>query len=132
QDLVNADLDGHAVGTVTLPAGTGVRTYGVRLTDGPFGEVTFRALAARKLGLDYRATVKAGARQVVTVGGLAPRGPVRVLLRGRKLAPGTAGQQGRFVVRFPVGKKVGKAKLKVLGEFSNRVGVRTFTVTRAR
>jgi hypothetical protein len=129
QTLVHADLDGNAAGTVELPGGSGTRVYDVGLTDGVLGTITFNALAAEKLGLKLKkAKVAKKKKQKVVVKGLATGESVRVLYKGKVKDEGTAGGKGRFVTTFKVGKKAGKQKVKVRGEFGNRKAAEKFRV----
>jgi len=129
QTLVHADLDGNAAGTVELPGGSATRVYDVGLTDGVLGTIAFNALAAKELGLKLKkAKVAKKKKQKVVVKGLATGESVRVLYKGKVKDEGTAGGKGRFVTTFKVGKKAGKQKVKVRGEFGNRKAAEKFRV----
>ena len=127
--LVNADASGHAVATVRLPAGTGVRRYQVVLHDGVLGRIAFHALGAKRFPVTVRDRIARGDRQVLTVRGLAAREQVRVIYRGEVVAKGVA-TGGRRTFRFPVGRVTGTKTVRVVGQFGNRKAARTFTVTR--
>ncbi|CAN5683116.1 hypothetical protein BH11ACT8_BH11ACT8_18410 [soil metagenome] len=131
QDLVNADADGHAVGHVKLRSGSGTRTYGVGLTDGRLGTISFHALGAKSLPLTIKDRVRQGTNQRVIVRGLATGERVRVFYNGRKHV-GTANAKHRYVSRFKVARKVGRATVRVVGEFGNRTSTSTFRVIKGR
>lgn len=133
QDLVNADVDGNASGSVTLPAGSGTRRYDVGLTDGVLGSITFRALDAKtfKVGVKKK-RVPATKKQKVTVKGLAVGESVRVKYDGKVVGKGVAGADHRFSTTFKVGKQTGKQKVRIRGEFGNRTGAQKFRVVKAR
>ncbi|GEP36806.1 hypothetical protein NPS01_04690 [Nocardioides psychrotolerans] len=123
--------DGQAVARVTLPAGTALRTFVLRSGEATVGSTTFQAVAAKKLGLKIaKVRVARGAFDTVKVSGLARRESVRVFLRGKRVAAGTANAQGVLTKRFKVTGNLGKATLKVTGEFANRTNTATITVKR--
>jgi hypothetical protein len=126
---VNATLTGTAGVPVTLPAGTADRVVRATTAEGT-DTATLRVLGAKRLSFTLKKTVRKGARQTVRVTGLAPGESVRLFLRGTRVAAGKATPAGVFARTFRVGAKTGSAKVKVLGQFANRTGTKTFRVVR--
>lgn len=123
--------NGQAVARVTLPAGTALRTFVVRSGEAAGGSTTFQVLAAKKVGLKVaKARVTRGAFDTVKVSGLVRGESVRVFLRGKPVAAGTANAQGVLTKRFKVTGNLGKATVKVVGQFANRTSTTTITVLR--
>ena len=119
-----------ATTSVTLPGGTGERTYTASWLGNP-ATTTVKVLGATRLAVDAkRAKVKAGRKQVVKVKGLVQGEKVKVFLRGRKVDTGRASRSGRFTARFVVRGKPGRAKVKAVGHFGNRKGTDAFRVVR--
>ncbi len=116
--------------SVTLPGGTGERTYTASWLGNP-ATTTVKVLGATRLAVDAkRAKVRAGRKQVVKVKGLVQGEKVKVFLRGRKVDTGRASRSGRFTARFVVRGKPGRAKVKAVGHFGNRKGTDAFRVVR--
>ncbi|MDO9458387.1 prenyltransferase/squalene oxidase repeat-containing protein [Nocardioides sp.] len=118
----------------TLPSGTGNRAYAVQDGDEVVYSRTYRALGSKTLKVRALASVRRGAQQRVVLTGLAAGEQVKVSFGGKVVARGKAGSKGRFQRAFtvPVKAGLGQRKLRVVGEFSTRVGTTTFKVTRAK
>ncbi|WP_309650398.1 hypothetical protein [Nocardioides sp.] len=126
-----ARSNGQAVARVALPAGTALRTFVLRSGAATVGSATFQVLGAKKLGLTVaKAQVVRGAFNSVKVTGLVRGESVRVFLRGKPVAAGTANAEGVLTKRFKVTGNLGKATVKVVGEFANRTNTTTITVVR--
>lgn len=128
--LAPAGHNGQARTVVTLPKGTAVRTF--TSTDGEHdgASLSFNVLGAKSLRFGAKDRVHRGGKQVVKLRGLAPGERYKVKYRGKRVDAGTATDEGRATERFRVGRKLGKAKILVVGEFANRRGIRTFLVVR--
>ncbi|MCH1867293.1 prenyltransferase/squalene oxidase repeat-containing protein [Nocardioides sp. CFH 31398] len=100
--------------SLDVPGGTANRTY--RLA-GVGGSVTVRALGAKNLTIARKDVVARGAKQTVTVRGLAPKEKVSVEFRNRQVGAGTASQQGTFRTTFKVFGEKGRAPLVAKGQF---------------
>lgn len=117
---------------VELPAGSGQRRFSlVRLGEG--ATTTVRALDAKNLKVDLKKSkVARGKKQVAKVKGLADGESVTVFRGDKRVDKGRANDDGRFTTdKFGVGK-VGKTKVKVVGQFDNRKGRESFRVVRSR
>lgn len=119
--LGTATAAGQAVVALTLPAGTANRTVTVTDRDGNTATATTKALGATTLSVKAKKKVKRNKLVKITVKGLAPGERVTVKLRKKKVS-GTANAKGTFKVKVKAGKKLGKAKIAVTGEFGNRTG----------
>ncbi len=128
--LTNADATGTARGSVVLPGGSGERTYAARTSDRVAGTTSFHALAAKTLRVDRKTRVQAGKNQRLKFERLAPGESVRVYYKGKVVDRGTANAQRRYTARFPVGRKVGLQKVRVVGEFGNRTATKKFRVVK--
>ncbi len=96
---------------VTLPAGTGTRTYTVKDPYGHTDTVALRALGARKLPVGRSAhQVKRKHKVTATVYGLAPNEWSRIYYKGHQIASGPASSVGTFTATFKVGKAKGKRR----------------------
>lgn len=126
--LVGAN--GQALAKVTLPDGSRTRTYLSSTGESEGQPLSFRVLDAKRLRFDLKKVVARGGKQVVKLRGLAAGEHYKVKYRGKRVDAGTATSEGRATERFRVGRKLGKAKILVVGEFSNRRGTRTFRVVR--
>ena len=124
-----AGANGQAIQQFQMPG----RTTTYRVTATTRGGVktihNFKVLAKTKLKVDRKAKVAKGGTQVVQVNGLAAGEPTRVKF-GKRVIKGEANSRGAFNARFKVGTKLGKAKVIVLGRFTDRRGVAKFTITR--
>jgi hypothetical protein len=125
-----ADVDGDARLPVLIPTKTATSKVRVAHAAGQIGTVSINALGAKRLPVTLKATVRAGARQVVKITGLAPAENVTVIFHGKGVAARQAGANGVVTVRFPVGNKAGKTMVKVVGQFATRTNSKTFTVIR--
>jgi hypothetical protein len=128
--LLTVGSNGQAVGSVTLPAGTATRTFALRTTEAAVGSFSFKVLGAKRVPFTLKKTVRKGAKQAVRVAGLASGETVRVFLRGKRVAAGRANRAGVFVKSFRVGTEVGRARVKVVGQFADRTATKTFRVVR--
>lgn len=129
--LLDVGPGGRAQTAVTLPQGTGLRTYRLLNTEGDLASYSFSVLDAKRLGLfPKRSTIARGKQESVLVTGLARGESVRLFFRGKQVRSGTAGTDGTFRRSFTVTGPRGKAGIKVLGEFTDRLATKTITVTR--
>ena len=85
------------------------------------------ALAAKKLPVDLKARVGRGGTQRVVVDGLFLGEKVVVKYDGKVVARGKAKKTG-FVATFPVGRRTGAHKVKVVGQFADRTATKSFQV----
>lgn len=131
---------GEGLLKLRVPAQAGRSTVTVANSGGEIGDARIHALGAKTLKVALRSKrVATGDRQVVKVRGLAPGELARVAITwpsGKRSASGAAaaGQANRngvfrVVFRAPE-KQVGTATVKARGEFKNRKGQASFTVTR--
>jgi hypothetical protein len=113
-----ANRNGSAVARVTLPGGTGLRTYGVRDSARRASSVVLKALGARtfKVVAAHR-PIRHGRLQRVVARGLAPHEKLTVLFRGHVIRHAYASADGTYRTSFRVGHKRGLAKLAVRGKF---------------
>ena len=135
-----ANPAGEGLLKVRVPAEAGRSTITVANAGGEIGDARIHALGAKTLKITLRSKrVAVGDRQVVTVRRLAPGELARVAITwpsGKHSESGaaTAGQANRngvFRVAFRAPEKhVGTAAVKARGEFKNRKGNASFTVTR--
>jgi len=122
---------GQAIASVKLPAGTARRTFVFSTADGTVGQEVVQTLGAKKLPVVVaKARVARGQRDSVKVTGLAPQERVSIFLRGKRVGGGSANGKGFLVRGFAVGTRLGKANIKVVGEFANRTNTTTIKVTR--
>jgi hypothetical protein len=126
---VNASRTGTASVLVTLPAGTADRVVRIASSDG-VDTATYRVLAAKRLPFNVKKSVRKGTKQSIRVTGLAAGERVTVTLQGKRVATGKATRAGVFVKRFRVGAKLGRARVKVVGQFADRTNTKTVRVTR--
>jgi hypothetical protein len=134
-----ANADGEANLRVLVPGRTRTSTVDVANAAGTFDTVEIDALGAAdlKVGLQSK-RVAGGKKQTITVRGLAPAEPAEIQVtwprgpRGQSGA-GAAGQannRGVLKVTIKAPKRPGTAKVKAFGQFKNRTGSTSFTVTR--
>lgn len=122
-DFVGTDVSQAAL--LTLPKAS--RRYPATLrVAGETATTQIHALGKKRLGLRYKKNVKRGAKQVVTVGRLAPGEKVAVKV-GKKVVRGKANRQGRFVVRVKMTRK-GLKGIKVRGHYADRKAAGKFRV----
>jgi hypothetical protein len=101
----------------------------VSATTGPgASSATVKTLAKARLKPKLAKTVARGDKVSVRLKGLGAKEKVKVFVDGKVVAKGKASKKGVFVGRFVARLKVGAHKLKVTGEFKNRVGTATFRV----
>lgn len=129
----NATAGGSDARSITVPAGTA--TYTVTDVDGRAAAATIAALGPKTLKVRGAKTLHRHQKATVKVKGLAAGEHVKVTLRGKKVASGTARANGVFKAKIRLkGKKLdrlGKAKLKATGQFADiRKGSRTVKVVR--
>ncbi|MDP3891395.1 hypothetical protein, partial [Nocardioides sp.] len=131
---VGASVGGAVAVPVALPTVKGNRTRTLTATgaSGAVTATTLTILGKRKLPLALKKSqVARGKKQKVVVKGLAPGEKVKVKLRKKKVRAGTANAQGRFAAKFKVRGKLGRAKVKVTGQFpAIRKNTATFRVVR--
>jgi hypothetical protein len=134
-----ANPRGEADLVLRLPKKAGTSTVEVANAAGTVGDAELVALGKAKLKVKVKKErIAAGAKQVITVKGLAPGETVSVSVKwpsraGSGSGQGTFGQangKGVAKVTVKVSNKRGAAKVKATGEFKNRKGATSFTVTR--
>jgi hypothetical protein len=89
-----------------------------------------QVLGKKRLKPKVATPVHRGAKATVKLTGLGAKDKVKVLVDGKKVDQGKATKKGAFTGRFLAKLEPGKHKLKVVGQFGNRVGVVTFRVVR--
>ncbi|NYJ00623.1 hypothetical protein HNR19_001321 [Nocardioides thalensis] len=122
---------GNAHGKATVNAQVPDRTGFIGVTaatadDGAGGETA--VLAAKRVPFDLKDRVRRGGKQVVEVRGLHSGERVVVRYDGAKVAGGKAATDGTFRASFPVGRKAGAHKVKVVGQFADRTATQSFLV----
>jgi hypothetical protein len=111
---------GSASASVTMPAATATAVVTASVRAGSSASVRVDVLGPTTLTVKPRRhVVHRRARLHVVVRGLAPAEQVTVRFRGRTVGTGVASPSGRFVDDVKVGRKLGKAKIKVRGEFGS-------------
>ena len=122
-------------GVATLPfkvrSSTGTQTVVVTGSRAArTGQLVLKVLAAKRLTTNVRsARIKVGATQRYAIRGLAAGEKVTLTLDGRRIRTATARADGVLAGSF-TSRGVGKHTLKAVGQFSNRYGSTSFTVTR--
>ena len=103
----------------------------VSATTGP-GSATdeVQVLGKKRLKPRLTKTVEQGKRVSVRLKALGAKEKVKVFVDGRLVDRGKATRRGVFKGRFLARLKLGRHKLKVVGQFKNRVGVTTFRIVR--
>ncbi|MFT4263890.1 MAG: hypothetical protein QM572_10955 [Nocardioides sp.] len=116
---------------VTLPAGTATRTITLT-TVGSTTTAAVKALAAAKLKVAAKSTVKRGRKLKVTVRGLAAGEKVTVKLGRKAFGTAVADATGKATLSRKVAKRTttGRKKITVVGAFANRTGGDRVKVTR--
>lgn len=128
--LTVADDGGYSGATFRLPGGTARRVFTAMTESGESFRRVYRVLDRLDVPVKVKkAVVRRGARQVLKIRGLERGESYRVFFRGKRVDAGTV-RRPTTTVRFPVTGKLGKAKVRVVGEFGNRKAVRTFRVKR--
>ncbi len=136
--LGHANKAGEGTLRVRIPAKTATSKVTVANAAGTFGTVKIRALGAKTLPFTLKRVVSPGERQVVKVRGLAPGELFSIEItwpakRSSGSVEGTAGQANRkgvAVLRTKVPHRLGKATVKIRGQFGNRKAAGSFTVAR--
>jgi hypothetical protein len=129
----NAAASGRDTRSITVSAGSA--RYTATDVDGRTAAATIAALGPKTLKVRGAKTLHRHKKATVKVKGLAAGEHVKVTLRGKKVAKGTAKANGVFKAKIKLkGKKLhrlGKAKLKATGQFADiRNGSRTVKVVR--
>lgn len=114
---VTAGPDGTAWIDAALPGTTAVVPVTISDRTRARTATTSRVLGAKKVPFRATKKVRRTKRLNVLVSGLAPGERVAVRFRGRLIRTGLATPAGTFIARVKVGKKLGKAKVRVTGEF---------------
>lgn len=123
--------NGVLTASIAAPAGNATRTITVTGSRGNrAGSTTIPVLAAKKLRVSAKSTVRRAKVQKVVVRGLVAGEPVRVYYRGKLVKRGVASKTGSYTYRLKVGKKVGRTKVIVRGAYGERNGVRVFRVVK--
>lgn len=138
-----ANRQGDASLKLRLPKKAGTSTVQVANAAGTVGEAELTTLGAAKLPVSVKAKrIDAGQKQVVTVKGLAPGETVQVEIAWPSKPDSASGvaaisfeisqanRKGVFKTTFKVPNRPGTAKITVHGQFKNRKGAASFTVTR--
>ena len=97
------------------------------------GSTYLSVVAAKRLTITKASTkARAGSRVWVRVSGLAPGEHVLARYRGKRLTSWTprANAAGMYIIRFNVGRVLGKRPFVVRGSHDNRIGSTTLTVRR--
>ena len=136
--LGHANKAGEGTLRVRIPAKTATSKVTVANAAGTVGTVKIRALGAKTLPFTLKRVVAPGDRQVVKVRGLAAGELFSIEItwptkRSSGSVEGTAGQANRkgvAVLRAKVPHRLGKATVKIRGQFGNRKAAGGFTVTR--
>ena len=115
---------------LTLPRATTTLPVTAAAEVGPAALATVKVLGAAKPAIKVAKKVKRRKAVTVRVSGLAAREHVTLRLRGKVVKRGIAGSAGRYVARVKLGKKPGRAKLVVTGQFANRTNRTTIKVLR--
>lgn len=117
--------------TFALPSVTGTYTARVQDTQGRTATHRYRVLGATRFTIARKARVRRTTKQTIRVTGLAAGERVAVFFRGKRIRRGTASAAGVYRTSFKVGRRVGKAKVVVKGQFADiRKGSTTFRVVR--
>ncbi len=115
---------------LTLPSGTANRTATASGV-GVQSSVVTKVLGKKAFKVKAPAKVKRGKKASVTVSGLSAGEKYVVSLRGKVVKRGVAPAGGKVAFKLAVGKKPGKAKIKVTGQFpSIRSGAKTVKVVK--
>lgn len=129
--LVTADAAGAVTHTAALPGQTATFTATVADHTGTRGTVSARVLGPLTIPVRNARRVERGRRLLVRVSGLDAGERVVIRFRGQRKAVGTASPTGTFQRKIRVGRKVGRAKLVVVGQFPDlRKRTKTVRVVR--
>lgn len=131
-----ADRTGEGHLTFAVPAEEGTFQAQVSSARGLIDEVELSALGKARLKVSAKSgRISAGTKQTITVKGLAPGEAVSVKVsyakpKGVPSWSGQANAKGVFNATFTVKGSPGKARVKAAGQFKNRKGATSFSVTR--
>ncbi|HEY0888857.1 MAG TPA: prenyltransferase/squalene oxidase repeat-containing protein [Nocardioides sp.] len=120
---------GAATRSITLPAATGSVAVTATTASGAVGTTTVKVLGAKTIPVRVAKKVKRKKKLNVLVSGLAVGEKVSVRFR-KQTVRGAASPAGTFIARLKVGKKLGKTKVIVTGEFANRKNTKIVRVVR--
>ncbi len=120
--------DGKARVRIGVPDRTGPVSVSAAALDQGVGIAGRVVLSAKKLRPGTRSSVAPRARQRVVVRGLWAREPVVVKDDGVVVARGRANKNGRFSVKYGVGRQRGKHHVLVIGRFKDRRGAASYRV----
>lgn len=124
-----APATGAITATVVLPTVTSAPTYRVTAARST-AEAAVRVLGKLRVPVKAKKKkVSKGDKQVLKVTGLAPGEKVKITVRGKKVAKGTAITNGSFKATFKIIRKLakpGKAKVVVTGQFADLRRGRTY------
>lgn len=131
EQLVTATVGGVVRAVVAVQAKPARRVVRVVGDSGEQAQTRVKAIKAKKLRVQVaQRPLRAGAVQRIVVRGLAAGEPVRVFVRGKRVAAGTAGAKGAFQKRVRI-TGTGPARVRAVGKFPKlRKGVTTFRVVR--
>jgi hypothetical protein len=125
---VVGDKDGIARAKILVPDRTGPIQITAEGLDQGVGIAGPVVLSAKKLPLDLRSNVARRGTQRVVVRGLWAGEPVVVKDDGDVVARGRANDDGRFSVRYGVGRQGGKHDVVVIGRFKDRRNAASYHV----
>lgn len=131
-----ANADGEANPKVLVAKKSGTSKVRVANAGGTFDTAEINALGATKLQIGLKSQrIAGGEKQTITVRGLAPAesASISIVWSGGQSGKGVGGQangKGVFKATIKVPKKPGTAKVTAAGQFKNRKGSTSFTVTR--
>ncbi|MDP9823765.1 prenyltransferase/squalene oxidase repeat-containing protein [Nocardioides massiliensis] len=128
---VTATVGGVVRASVPVQAKPARRVVRVVGDSGEQAQTRVKAIKAKKLRVQVaKRPLRAGAVQRIVVRGLAAGEPVRIFVRGKRIAAGTAGPKGAFQKRVRI-TKAGPARVRVVGQFPQlRKGAAAFRVVR--
>jgi len=118
--------------TVTLPAGTGTRTYTVRDSFGNSSAAAVKVLGKKTLPIyKTKSRVKRSGWITARIGGLASRESAKIWYKGNVIRSGRATTRGVFSASFKVGRSLGQKSIVGHGKFGDiRRGATTIRVVR--
>lgn len=124
-----ANGTGVATANITLPGGTADRTVtvtGSRATR--TGSTTVKVLGAKKLSISAKSSIKKGKKQSIKISGLVAGEKVTIYVSNKRIKTATARTGGTYTLSFKPTGKAGKKTVKVVGQFTNRNGSKSFKV----
>jgi|GEM_PF-4475581 len=119
--------DGTAIARVRVPDRTGFVGVQVNAAQAGVGS-EWVALAAKRVPFDRKTVVRRGGKQEIVVRGLFSGERVIVRYDGDRVARGKASTRGIFRADFRVGRDRGTHLIKVVGQFADRSGRKSFKV----